>query len=141
MSKVYLHEYRRNNSMALGEVARALQISAPDLSKMERGKKGIPDLVAQGMAKLYNATVEEIRAGVPSPDEVESDEARMMDVLTAMAATQADAKAMGYGIGKGGRGKFLCPVCKRGQLRYSVAGVNGHIWGKCSTDGCVAWMQ
>lgn len=32
-----------------------------------------------------------------------------------------------------------CPVCK-GDLVYSVAS-NGHMWGKCRTEGCVEWIE
>ena len=33
-----------------------------------------------------------------------------------------------------------CPVCK-GKLHLSHAAVNGHVWGKCETAGCVEWME
>jgi hypothetical protein len=33
-----------------------------------------------------------------------------------------------------------CPVCK-GRLHLSQSAYNGHVWGKCETEGCVAWMQ
>ncbi len=36
-------------------------------------------------------------------------------------------------------GVIECPVCK-GGLHYNIAD-NGHIWGKCSTDNCLAWMM
>lgn len=39
-----------------------------------------------------------------------------------------------------GQGKTACPICS-GELRYSRAGYNGHVHAKCSTDGCVAWME
>jgi len=28
-----------------------------------------------------------------------------------------------------------------GALHYSVASYNGHMHGRCETEGCVAWMQ
>jgi hypothetical protein len=40
-----------------------------------------------------------------------------------------------------GQGSMPCPVCKTGTLRYSRAAYNGHVHGRCSTDGCVAWME
>lgn len=40
-----------------------------------------------------------------------------------------------------GAGEMDCPVCKTGKLRYSRAAYNGHVHGRCSTDGCVAWME
>lgn len=33
-----------------------------------------------------------------------------------------------------------CPVCK-GKLHLSQAAYNGHVWGKCETQGCVEWME
>lgn len=140
-TKVYLHELRRNRDFALGEVARGIGVKASELSRMERGRIPLTNEIVTALAVFLSVTPEEVRAGVPDAAEVEADESRMLDSLTAMAATQADAKAMGFSKGNGGRGNFLCPICKRGQLHYSVAGVNGHIWGRCTTDGCVSWMQ
>ena len=37
-------------------------------------------------------------------------------------------------------GKITCPECG-GNLHYTKASSNGHIWGKCQTEGCLAWMQ
>jgi hypothetical protein len=33
-----------------------------------------------------------------------------------------------------------CPVCK-GRLRLSHAAYNGHVHGRCETEGCLAWME
>lgn len=33
-----------------------------------------------------------------------------------------------------------CPNCD-GQLSYSRAASNGHIWANCSTENCTAWME
>lgn len=33
-----------------------------------------------------------------------------------------------------------CPICN-GKLHLSQSAVNGHVHGKCETDGCVAWME
>jgi hypothetical protein len=44
--------------------------------------------------------------------------------------------------GQGAGGKIDCPVCGgKETLGYSRAGLNGHVWAKCSTDGCVCWME
>lgn len=40
-----------------------------------------------------------------------------------------------------GAGVITCPICGTGKLRYSRAGYNGHVHARCSTDGCVAWME
>jgi ssDNA-binding Zn-finger/Zn-ribbon topoisomerase 1 len=41
---------------------------------------------------------------------------------------------------KENQGIIKCPVCK-GDLHYSRAKVNGHIWGSCKTPGCISWKQ
>ncbi len=33
-----------------------------------------------------------------------------------------------------------CPACK-GRLHLSIAAYNGHVHGRCETDGCVSWME
>lgn len=40
-----------------------------------------------------------------------------------------------------GEGKMECPVCRTGELKYSRSNYNGHVHAKCSTVGCVAWME
>jgi len=42
--------------------------------------------------------------------------------------------------GKSIKGVKTCPVCG-GKLHMSHSGYNGHVWGKCETEGCVAWME
>lgn len=34
-----------------------------------------------------------------------------------------------------------CPTGCGGKLHLSQAAYNGHVWGKCTTDGCLAWME
>jgi hypothetical protein len=81
----------------------------------------------------------------PTAEEVAAEEAEieqcMTRSLTAMKAVAVDAKAKGFKRGNGGAGSVKCPVCESGTLAYSVASYNGHIWGKCSTEDCVSWMQ
>ena len=33
-----------------------------------------------------------------------------------------------------------CPACQ-GKLHLTQAGCNGHVHGKCETDGCANWME
>jgi hypothetical protein len=37
-------------------------------------------------------------------------------------------------------GNLPCPVCKAGTLHWTMAS-NKHIHARCSTAGCVAWME
>ncbi len=42
----------------------------------------------------------------------------------------------------GDSGAMTCPVCSGyATLNFSRSGYNGHIHAKCSTAGCVAWME
>lgn len=59
----------------------------------------------------------------------------------AYCAAKADADSKGYKKGHGGAGSLPCPCCDGGTLRYTVASYNGHMHGRCSTEGCVWWMQ
>lgn len=34
-----------------------------------------------------------------------------------------------------------CPTGCGGKLHLSQAAYNGHVWGKCTTQGCVSWME
>lgn len=34
-----------------------------------------------------------------------------------------------------------CPTGCGGKLHLSQAAYNGHVWGKCTTAGCVSWME
>lgn len=34
-----------------------------------------------------------------------------------------------------------CPTGCGGRLTMSIAACNGHVWGRCSTAGCLAWME
>jgi len=33
-----------------------------------------------------------------------------------------------------------CPACK-GRLHLSIAAYNGHVHGRCETEGCVSWVE
>ena len=80
----------------------------------------------------------------PSREEAEQEQAardaHSKKSIQAMNDAHADAKAKGYGKGKGGQDSLKCPLCEDGTLRYSVASVNGHMHA-CCTNGCVSWME
>jgi hypothetical protein len=42
--------------------------------------------------------------------------------------------------GKNWQGIEVCPACG-GKLHLSHAGYNGHLWGRCETAGCLAWIE
>jgi len=66
---------------------------------------------------------------------------RMDNFAIAHKAAKDDARGKGFKKGKPGGGSLSCPICKIGTLRYSVAGLNGHMHAGCSTPNCVSWME
>lgn len=42
--------------------------------------------------------------------------------------------------GQSWRGVEPCPICGK-NLHLSIAGYNGHVHGRCETDGCLNWME
>ncbi len=40
---------------------------------------------------------------------------------------------------KENQGKIICPECG-GDLHFRIS-LNGHVWGKCKTEGCLSWVQ
>lgn len=40
----------------------------------------------------------------------------------------------------GNKGKIICPACN-GNLHWTKASINGHVWGKCETENCLSWAQ
>lgn len=43
--------------------------------------------------------------------------------------------------GRSNRGSDPCPACGNGTIMWSIAGYNGHIHARCSTAGCISFMQ
>jgi len=42
--------------------------------------------------------------------------------------------------GKSAAEVVKCPACN-GQLHLSISVYNGHVHGRCETEGCVSWME
>lgn len=74
----------------------------------------------------------------PTPEEVAREEAesavKFEKIITARAAIVAHAKDHPED------NTIPCPACKKGVLCHAVHS-NGHVHAKCSTDGCVCWME
>ena len=75
----------------------------------------------------------------PTPEEVEAELRGIEDSIR--FGMEAHRRINEQAKGKRGiAGVVECPKCG-GKLHYSIAGNNGHVWGKCATAGCLAWMQ
>lgn len=40
---------------------------------------------------------------------------------------------------KDNRGTIMCPEC--GSTLHYTRAQNGHVWGKCTKEGCLRWMM
>ena len=136
-----LQELRMSKDFSLREAAKAAGIQPRKLSDYEFGR----DLPSTGqielLAKLYGVDSQEIRRCLPAKEKSIALAERAGKMLEAIASTHRDAEAHGLKSGNGGTGSLICPSCGTGTINYSVASVNGHIWGRCSTSGCAAWME
>lgn len=43
--------------------------------------------------------------------------------------------------GKSAQEVVDCPACGTGKLHLSISSYNGHVWGRCTTENCLAWME
>lgn len=74
----------------------------------------------------------------------EESEAHEREIKESIERTNAAMKAVtpirAKWKGQNWSGTVECPVCK-GTLNVRHAGSNGHVWAKCNTEGCVAWIE
>lgn len=80
----------------------------------------------------------------PTPGEIAEREEMIRKELVGYAAARTtivnQLKARGE-LKRNTGGVIECPVCG-GVLHFSIAGAyNGHIHGKCETEGCLSWME
>lgn len=136
-----LHEFRRAQDLSLREAAKLAHISATELSAFEFHTARPDDQQINTLATLYKVTTDEIRAAIPSPEQVAQQNNKLVAGLEAFVAAKQHAKEQGLGRGNGGFSALPCPSCKTGTIRYSVAGSNGHMWAACSTNDCVRFME
>lgn len=68
-------------------------------------------------------------------------EDRLSWVAIARAAIVAVLGPYKNGISESKSGSMPCPICNTGTLRYSRAGINGHIHAACTSGKCVSWME
>lgn len=77
----------------------------------------------------------------PTPEEISAHETwaedRMNRTIAVMNGIAGWRKAH---KGKSASEVVECPACK-GRLHLSIAAYNGHVHGRCETEGCVSWME
>lgn len=77
----------------------------------------------------------------PTAEELAEFDRDMEDAIAqTMLAIPLIEKVKAEHEGKNWKGVEACPVCG-GKLHMTHAACNGHVWGKCETEGCLAWME
>lgn len=77
----------------------------------------------------------------PTPEEIAAFDAETDELVARMQRTEPLIKKLKQEhVGKNARGIAICPECE-GKLHWSHAAYNGHVWGKCETDGCLNWAE
>jgi hypothetical protein len=75
----------------------------------------------------------------PTPEEIAKKEAEHKENLDNMVkARKAITDRM---RNETGCGRIKCPICESGTLSFFIAAENHHIHARCSTVGCVCWME
>lgn len=96
------------------------------------GLQVLADLGPQGSCDRYEEpSKEEIAADVQAMDAAVN---RMLSVGPVLSEVRRNH------AGENWSGVIQCPVCE-GALSLSHAAYNGHISGRCGTEGCVSWME
>ena len=63
----------------------------------------------------------------------------MVSVRQAIVKQLTDEDNLHHNVGGG---QIDCPACGKGIVNYTYAGAyNGHIHARCTTNGCVNWME
>ena len=82
----------------------------------------------------------------PTSEEIAAEKERREVLLAQTLIARAAIVVACGGPWKRGKptasGSVACPRCgQKDSLRYSRAGVNGHIHASCTTKDCLAWME
>lgn len=76
-----------------------------------------------------------------TPDEIAAEEATIKAAIERFTKTlPLIAEVKSVHEGEDWSGVVECPVCD-GKLHMRHAAYNGHVHGKCETQGCLAWME
>lgn len=102
--------------------------------KLENG-----DPAAVVKCDLYQEpTAEQIAA---HEAEVQAAIAKLMTAYTGKVREWREANKWDRKNPKAATGKVPCEACGKGEIHLTMAAYNGHVWGKCTTEGCISWME
>jgi hypothetical protein len=88
----------------------------------------------RALREKVRALARRYTSGSPTAPEPEEDEVPAALVVFALIKEKHPEKA-------DVQDEMACPLCGKGIIKYSIAGSNGHVWARCTTENCVAFMQ
>lgn len=107
----------------------------------EHGLKVLAETGPAGTCEHFSAlTQEEIDKQEAESDAAFEESLRRMRLAEPIVSAFRAANRVGKKF-KSASTVVDCPVCGTGKLHMSHSGHNGHVWGKCTTDGCLGWME
>lgn len=129
-------------------------ITGPDLKRVTTCEKGVEYssflkpgerrvlpcfLDDKGQSKPNSQPCEHLRR--PTPEEIAASKKWSDDRFALLVKVMKGIKPWREKhLGKSHSEVVECPGCK-GRLHLSISSYNGHVHGRCETDGCVAWME
>jgi len=127
---------RRQQGLTLRELSKLTGIKVGILSDLEQ-KRSVPSSPQYEAIKkiLPTISMEDFELDYQKAQE-RHDEVYKRIYAIGKAVTNIKAKH-----GKtNAKGTMGCPLCG-GKLHYTVAALNGHVWGACETKNCLSWME
>lgn len=101
------------------------------------GRKALPCIISFDDSNPKRVKCE--LSEYPTQEELEARERKVKESIRKIGIARKSITE--HMQGKSGGGDIQCPVCGTGKLLFIVSEVNGHIHAKCTTSGCVAWME
>ena len=83
--------------------------------------------------KVERPTKESVDAEIAKWGKAAGDSAKVREAIVAMIGPWLKGIPVA--------GFILCPACGKGEVEFHRAARNGAIMARCSTGGCVAWME
>jgi len=81
-----------------------------------------------------------VKFAEPTPEQIAEQETREAEALDRFRKVMPVVAEWRKKEPLGKAETIACPACG-GKLHLSQAACNGHVWGRCETDGCVRWME
>lgn len=136
--KMFLKEVMANQNVTIIDLQKATGFRIARLADILENLV-LPDTTEKDVIKEYLG----VEVDYVTLAEVKKNQAKVAEENTlfaiALDRVNSDAKAKGFGKGKGGSSRVECPKCKN-DLVYGVSKYNGHKRAQCR-KGCFSWIE